>query len=267
MTSDGWLRDSADERLQGLFSDDSEEVRVTVRDLIAEAFADPEVEELLVDTLEASLRDGNDDTSASAWMAVILGETRCVQAIGALVEAISGEDEMLAAAASRALRRIGQPAFAVLLDMLEGDDLGSGLYVAVAECLEGLRLHDLGDERERAIALLTQRVLTPAEGREGLVRIEAAALALARLGEQDARTAIELAAERLGRTSSSFLHEALEILDAQPQGIPCASADPWDDEFRWALGPDLPGGELARPGDEASTSRRRGRRRPDDPRV
>lgn len=240
----GWLRETVDERLLGLFSEQPELIQKTVGNLVHECLVDPEIEEMISDTLAASIESGNDETTGTVWLAVILGEVRSQDAVGSLVQALTVDDEMLQAAAARSLRRIGARAFEMLLDVIADDEVDPDMFVVSASCLRGLTLYNLPELQDRAESLLRQYLVHVDGSRDGLRRAEAAALALARLGVADARELVEHALKTAGGNANGFLEDALEMMDEHPDGIPVSDRE-WDDEFRWALGPVIPGGELA----------------------
>ncbi|MCI0651104.1 MAG: HEAT repeat domain-containing protein [Planctomycetes bacterium] len=245
MEDNGWLREHADERLQGLFSEDGALVHRTVSDVIDEARLDPNLEEIVVDTFSESIAEGNDDTQASVWLAIILGELQSADAIEPLLDALRSDDESLLAGAVRALRRIGRPAFEALLGMIEEAEIDCDLYIAVLAALEGVAMYDEAEIRDRLETHLRWRVANPQKGRDGIRAVEAAALALARLGVSDARANIQRTLINACGGRNAFLTEALDIMDEHPRGLPCASSSTWDAEFRWNLTNELPGGDIA----------------------
>lgn len=239
-----WLKDEVDERLEGLFSDEPDDVRGTIRELVDQAQTDPEIEELLADTLQSALDQGNDDTMGSAWIGLILGEIGSEEGIAPLLGSISSDDEVLAANAIRALQRIGRPALEAILDRMEEDEeIDAAAFAAGAEVLEGVRLHDLPDLSQRIEDVFLEhlqhirQILTPDITLSGhaLRRLETASLTLARLGVAAAHDDIKHFAEEHCDGMNSFLQEALEILEEQPAGIPPRDSS-WETEFRYALG-------------------------------
>ncbi len=260
-----WLREQVDERLEGLFSEISELVIKTFNDLLTCAETDEEIEELLLEALETGIEHGNDETMGLIWICVLLGEMRCIGAIGPLQQALLVPDEDLVGGAIRALRRIGEPALEAVLEQVEDESVSAECYAACVSTLEGVRLHDLPDLLDGIEHMLIRHVLSVSERLKnqdpdpmdperilGIRHLESAALTLARLGSlgrlgsQRTREPIE-AALKLLDGSNSFLLEALDIMEEQPEGIPCTSGGEWTEEYRWALGGDLPGGDLQEP--------------------
>ncbi|MEM7263637.1 MAG: hypothetical protein AAF488_16740 [Planctomycetota bacterium] len=242
MTPSESLIDDVDERLYGLFDDDPVHQRSAVFELIERAPREPDLEEALVEALEMSFEHWNDTTQATFWVIVILGEIGLDRVIPLIAQGLSVDDEVLVAASTRALRRIGEDAFTHLLEELRRDNFEHDGFVAALHVLEGVRAHDAPGTREVIEAQLTQFVAEPSEGRSGELRAEAAALSLARLGHTDARSAIERLHNEVYRRRNAFLQEALDLIDEYPEGVPTEAELSWDDEFRWALGD--PGGDV-----------------------
>lgn len=245
MENDPWLRDDADPQLEGLFAEDPQVVGGAIRDLLDCASEDPEVEELLVETLQRSLDEENDDTLATSWLILMLGELRSGEALGPLILALSSDDETLVSGAVRALHKLGRPAFEAVLERLEEDpDIDAASYVAGTQVLEGVALHDAPDLRERVedtlrghlIATRTTVGASPAPplSSETLQKTEAAALALAHLGHAAAGPEIEALLTEVC-PGNAFVEEAKEILAERPEGTP-QSLPSWQTELRWAFG-------------------------------
>ena len=253
-----WLREDVDERLEGLFGDDPELLRKTIQDILERSDVEPEIEELLLDTLEQGLEESNDETMGLTWICVLLGELGSHDAVGPLLQALVSNDEDFVGGATRALRRIGERAFEAALELIDDEDVSADCYVACVEVLEGVSLHEIPELRHRIEDTLLNhvRVITHRHSHEGdpdggggsgVRHLEAASLALARLGAQRARADVETALETVCDGSNAFLLEAVEIFEEQPEGIPCKSDSSWDTEYRWALGSDLPAGEIELP--------------------
>lgn len=250
MKPNRWLRDDADERLQGLFSEDPHEVHEAIRDLIELATSDSEIEELVVDTLQSSLDEENDDTQASLWLALILGEVGVESGLPVLLAALSSADESLAETAVTALRQLGRMAFeAGLARIEEDDDVAPAHFAALCEVLEGVQLHDdLPDIRARIeeclIEHLRRTIVVDDEPLVGnrLRTVETACLTLAHLGVGRARGEVDRISALTGGTNS-FVLEAIEIMDEQPRGIPLRGGANWEQEFDrvtegdWESGP------------------------------
>ena len=244
MNADDDWNEEADERLQDLFEEDLDNQRAAVFEILDRTREEPDLEDALIEALDASISEGGDATMGTCWIAVILGELGSTRAVPLLKELLLCDDEVLVAAAVRSLRKIGDPAFQHVLESLEENEIEGDGFAAALQVLEGIGLHDLPLTRHNIEERLMSYVQAPRKGREGEQRAEAAALSLARLGVKRAKEAIEHAHTFTYRRSNSFLQEALDILTEHPAGLPCVAAKEWYDEFRWAFAAD-PGGELA----------------------
>ena len=234
-----------DERITGLFGNDP---FTSVAELTDAARSDVELESQLVDLLQASLDNPIDVSLGTAAVTLVLGEIGSREAIGPLIGALASEDEMVVAAAIRALRRVGEPALEAILELLDSPDLDEDVAQFVVESLEGVSMHDLPELRGQIESRLLRELLEPGVRPR---RRESAALALSRLGAERARPVIErvLAAEFDG--GNAYLIEALEIIEEHPDGLPSPARGPWQEDLRWADATTLPGGELDEPeGDE-----------------
>ncbi|MFN0060860.1 MAG: HEAT repeat domain-containing protein [Planctomycetota bacterium] len=249
LNDDEDIRGELDERLLELFDEDLDSQRAAVFELLDRIRAEDDLEDALIDALDASISEGGDITMGTCWIAVILGEFGSIRAVPLLKELLFSEDEVLVAAAVRSLRKIGDPAFQHVLDALENDELEGDAFAAALQVLEGIAIHDLPLTRHHIEERLLRFVQAPRREREGERRAEAAALSLARLGVRRAIEAIEHAHTVIYRRSNSFLQEALELLNEHPNGVPCVAEKEWFEEFRWAFATD-PGGELTVADDE-----------------
>ncbi|MGE3166947.1 MAG: hypothetical protein AB7O52_18740 [Planctomycetota bacterium] len=236
MKAHRWLRDEADERLEGLFSDDPDEVHVSIRDLLESAEDDPEIEDLLAETLRSSLDKEHDDTQASVWIVLILGQIGTELSLPVLLAALSSSDEALAATAVRSLQLLGREALEAALERLEEDeDVEPSHFAAVCEVLEGVQLHDLPDVRARIEDCLIEHLRKSAATEAALLgnrlrTTETAALTLAHLGVAGARADVERVVAKTGGTNA-FLLDAVEIMNEQPGGIPFRGGTTWENEF------------------------------------
>jgi len=115
------LRDHVDDPdLRGLFEDDSSDVQIAVRELLGQARADDSMADRLIEALETSVEECVDDTDASAWIAVVLGEIGSVEAILVLLRClVDDDDEILQDAAYVAILRIGPHALRALMEWLD----------------------------------------------------------------------------------------------------------------------------------------------------
>ena len=233
-----------DERIQALFGNDP---FTAVAELTEAAGDDEELETQLVDLLQASLDNPIDASLGTAAVTLVLGEIQSREAIGPLIGALAADDEMVVAAAVRALRRVGEPALEALLDLLDSSDLDDDVAQAIVESLEGVSMHDLPEAQGQIESRLLRELLEPGIRPR---RRESAALALARLGVHRSREVIEHLFENEFGSANSYLQEALEILEEHPDGLPSPAQSPWHEDLRWADGSQLPGGDLERPEEE-----------------
>ena len=217
-----WYSGDLDERIHGLFGIDP---FTAVAELTLAAERDVDLEAQLAELLQASLDNPIDASLGTAAVTLILGEIASREAIGPLIAALAADDEMVVTAAIRALRRIGEPALEPLLDMLDSPDLDEDVAQAVTESLEGVAMHDLPELRGQIESRLMRELLEPSVRPR---RREAAALALARLGVDRARAAIDPLLETEFPSGNTYLVEALEILDDHPEGLPCPANSPWE---------------------------------------
>ncbi len=243
-----WYDGDLDERVQGLFGNDP---FTAVAELTAMVGGDPAFESQLVDLLQTSLELQADPTLGTAALTLVIGEIRCQEATGPLFTALTSTDEMVVAAAVRALRRIGEIALEPLLELLDSPDLDDDVAQVVVESLEGVSMHDLPELRGEIESRLMRELLEPAIRPR---RREAAALALARLGVARSRDVIENLLEIEFPAGNAYLLEAVEILDDHPEGLPSPAEIPWHEDLRWADASVLPGGELENPDEDEDIS-------------
>ncbi len=149
-----FLRDEVgDPTIRTLFEEESGEFESAVRELVERASSDDRVADLLIETLESSVDEFIDDTDASSWIAIILGEARVHAAIDVLLRTFAiDDDETLQDAASVALLRIGPTALESLMEWLDeepGRHLRREGYRLLGE--SGLVEHEFAnDEREES---------------------------------------------------------------------------------------------------------------------
>jgi HEAT repeat protein len=236
-----WYEGEIDPRVAELFGADPSRA---VGEIAAAAEGDDELGAHLVEILEASLDTGADDTLGTAAVAIVLGEIRSREAVGALLRALGSPDEMVAAAAVRGLQRIGEAAFEPLAELLEGEDLDDDVAELAVAALEGVRGQDHPDLRAQVEARLIGELVAPRLGRR---RRERAALALARLGVPRARGLVEQLLRTEFAAGNAYLEEALELIAEHPEGLPSPAEVSWQEELFWADAGVLPGGDLDRP--------------------
>jgi HEAT repeat protein len=235
MQEPAWLRELIDdEDLAGLFSDDQEEVKSTVRHLVDRAAADLDLEERIVDLLDTSLEHRNDDTSASIWAAVILGEIGSTRAIPILQRGLALEDdELLQDAIAVALLRIGPPALDALMQSAD-DDAGLpyrravyGVLGMVGALEDGGLTRRVADFFESRIA--PERRLEPSER-----AIEELAQAASRTGERRLLGPLREMLEADFGGQNGPLQDAIEWLDENPGGVAFVGAvAPWEERYGW----------------------------------
>lgn len=229
-----WLRDMVDDDLQILFVEDGAKQKRAVRHFIRASQDDPDVEQRLIELLETAVEEGNDDSSASLLVAIVLGEARSERAIPALVRSLASDaDETLQDAAGVALLRIGGLAVRKLMEAMEESEDTALLRPAYnllgqVGVLEDHQVNEsvrdfLRDRVER------ERGRPPAESvLEELFR------ASALLGD---RRQLPLLLEVL-RTDYHGRHAGLqdvrEMLEENSEGLPfVANPPPWVSRYGW----------------------------------
>ncbi|HLU47893.1 MAG TPA: hypothetical protein VK116_07405, partial [Planctomycetota bacterium] len=80
-----------DEEIASLFTEDPAALERAVRHLIDRARDDSRMEAALIDTLEIAVDEECDETLASSWIAVILGEAGSARAIEPLSRCLARE--------------------------------------------------------------------------------------------------------------------------------------------------------------------------------
>src|SRR5262245_2170637 len=246
-----WLREMVDDDFLGLFSDLTEEVSRTTLLLAERAAGDPSVSERLIEALRTSILEHNDDTQASVWMALLLGEINEPAGTEVLIQGLGGDDETLQEAAGDALLKMGPPAIDALMDELE-DDPGTQLAEAGYRLLGNVgSLSDQG-LLERARNFLADQVerevAKPAEER----RLESLFQASALLGDRRMLEVMDrVQRENFGGHNAS-IRDSREMLSENTTGTPLVHDKlPWVEAHRWLFEED------------PESSRVKGRKRPD----
>ncbi len=228
-----WLRDMVGEELADLFSEDEDLMRAAVRRLVRDAQSDDEIETALVDLIETSLEFGNDDTSATVWAALILGEVRSERALDVLLRSLAQDDEELQEAARIAILRIGAPAIRALMERLEEEDY-PGLPIPGYEVLGSVGA--IGD-RELTLAVrdfLEGRLERERRGPSAPGALEALCLAVARLGDRRQIETIRRMIAEDFRGRNPALTDALEMLEENVSGEAfCPTSPPWEERYGW----------------------------------
>jgi len=231
---DVWLRDELHHPIvRALFTDDSDELRPAVRDALIAAAADDRIEAILIDTLDSAVEDGSDDTEASIWITVILGELRSRQAINTLLREFASDDESFQDVAGVALLRIGAPAVQALMDWLDeepGRELRDRSYRLIGDS----GLIDEPGFLEHVREFIRERIASERARSPGDSCLEEAVEACVRLGDRDHLDALrELRAAGSGPVT---IDEAIEALEANEAGLAFVPTIlPWEERYDWLL--------------------------------
>lgn len=243
-----WLREMVDQEMADLFSEDEEVMRTAVRRLVRDAQQDERLEAQLIDLVETSLELENDDSSATAWAALILGEIRSEQAVDVLVRTLAHEDEELQEAARIAILRIGGPAVRALMERLE-EEVYPGLPVPGYELLGSVGMIQDRDLTLAVRDFLEARVERERRNPSARGALEAVCLAVARIG--DIRQV-----EKIRRIISEDFHgrnpaltDALEMLEENVAGEAfCPTSPPWEERYGWLFEDQRERARVQRPG-------------------
>jgi hypothetical protein len=229
-----WLRETADEDLADLFSDDEDLLRAAVRRIVDEASEDTELEGRLIDLLETSVELSNDDTSASVWTALILGEIRSFDAVGVLLRILaSDEDEELQDAARTALLRIGAPAVHALMRRID-DEEDSRLNAPGYRLLGAVGV--LADEPLRLGVrdFLETRLERERRAPATADALDSLCLALARLGDRDRLSDLRRILEEDFSGRNPAIEDAIALLEENPDGTAIVPTyTPWEERYGW----------------------------------
>jgi hypothetical protein len=247
-----WLREMVDDDFLGLFSELSEEIARTTRQLALRAADDPSVPERLIEALRTSILEHNDDTQASVWMALLLGEIREPLGMEVLILGLGGDDETIQEAAGDAMLKMGPPAIDALIDEL-WDDPSPQLAEAGYRLLGSVgSLHDEG-LLERARNFLADQVDREAAKPQDERRLESLFQASALLGDRRMLEVMDrILRERFGGINAGIF-DSREMLRENATGSPVVhDALPWVEAHRWLFEED------------PEASRVKGRKRPDE---
>ena len=244
-----WLREMADDDFLDLFSEDESTIEAAVRRCIAQVLEDPGVEQRLVDLVDTGLDLGNDDTSASVWATVILGEAQSRYAVPLLLRCLaSEEDETLQDAAGVALLRIGTPALAALMDAIdEGDDLrlnAPGYHLLGSVCL-------IDDEmlHRRVREFLESRIELERRSPASNTSLERLCQAVAYNGDKSQEEAIRSILVERYNGHNATIEDALALLQDNQSGEPIIpSTAPWEQRYGWLFDDDRDDARVERPG-------------------
>ena len=229
-----WLREMVDDDLLVLFVDDDEEIARAVRHFMELAQEKTAVEEQLIDLVEISLEHLNDDSSASMWAIVILGEIGSVRAIPVLRHALLA-DEVLQDTAQIALLRIGSPAVEAIMDAIDEDEnprLNRAAYPLLG--MIGVLEDDLMSDR--VANFLQARVPVERRSDREDSALEELFQAIARIGDRrQLETMKEILSEDFSDNNPA-LQDAIELLEENIAGVAIgASTPPWEERYGWIL--------------------------------
>jgi hypothetical protein len=231
------LRELVDDELLELFSSNERMAQAAVRHLIRDADGDPTIEERCLDMLENSLEHSNDDTSATVWSVVILGELLSLRAIPYLLEGLRrSEDELLEDASRVAILRIGSPAVLAVMDALDEDEenaAGTDFLRTVYDLLGTVGCLQDPALRVRVIEFLQSRVLVECARAPGNRAIEALFSATARLGDRGQIAVMKRVLRQDYRGRNADIQDSIEILEENTTGLPIVASPPWMDRYGW----------------------------------
>jgi hypothetical protein len=243
-----WLRDMVEEDMLGLFSEDEETVRDTVRKLVKDGREDPGVEARLIDLVETSLDEKNDDSSASSMAVVILGELRSERALGVLRRTLAlDEDEDLQDAASVALLRLGAPAFLSLMEAVEEED-NPMLNRAAYGVLGGAGALD--DERLRASIMdfLEARVETERRKGPGESALDELFRTSSQLGDRRQIPVMKRVLREDFRGRHAGIQDSIEALEENREGVAfVTTVPPWLERYGWLFEDEREASRVNRP--------------------
>jgi len=238
-----------EDEILALFTEDEEKLRNAIRHLIECAREDLRIESSLIDALEVSLDRGCDDSEASVWIAVVLGEARSRNAAGILIRCLSNdEDEMLQDAAGVALLRIGEPAIVLLMEQI---DEGRGrLFNQTAYRLLG-ETGVLEDEplHRRVLDFLEERLPIESRAPAGESAVEELVAASARLGHRKLLKPFRQLLARRYSGQNPVIEDAIALLEENEEGVPFVpTIEPWKERYGWLLEDERDRARVARPG-------------------
>lgn len=249
MKESPWLREMVEEEeFHVLFSADEGTLQQGMRDLLPRLQQDTFLQESLVDLLETALDLRNDDTDATIWATVLLGESQAQGATSTLCRALAFvEDEQLQDAAAVSLVRLGVDALEQLMEVLresESVDFRRLAYTALG--WSGV-LEDTGFT-ERVGAFLAEQVEV-----ERYLPLEESAVeglfqAIAELGRVDQLETLKEVLE-LGLLGTNFaMTDAIARLEENADGTPfVGTRPPWEDRYGWLFEDDPDGRPTGEP--------------------
>ncbi len=234
------LRDQVDDdEILALFTDDADDIKMSVRRLVSRVREDVRLEANLIEALSTAVEEKCDDSQASIWIIVVLGEARSQNSIEVLLRALVYDDEILQDAATVALLRIGGAAIVRLLEWIDEDygfHFNRVAYRVLGETgiLEDAMLH------ERIVDVLEER--WPAElrapPRENA--IEELAGAFARLGHRRQLPALKDVLAKVYGGCQPCIEDAIAIIEENVDGVAFVpTIPPWEDRYGWIFEDEL----------------------------
>lgn len=236
-----WLRDQVDdEEILELFTDNPEQLKHAIRSLIVRSREDLTTESLLIDILETAVDEGTDDSEASAWIAIILGEACSRSALGLLIRCLGNDsDELLQDTAGVALLRVGSPAVILVMDTVE-EELGQQFNRAAYRFLGETGV--LEDEilNNRVLQFLDERLDREYRASPGESALEELATACGRLGHRKLMAPLKKLLARRYRGYNTALEDAISMLEENEAGVPFVpTIPPWEERYGWLFENDL----------------------------
>ncbi len=235
------LKDLLDEpELLCLFTEDRQQLKEAVRDLVNRALEDGDIQGRLVDALELAIDENLGEEEAVLWIIAILAESRSQGAIHTLLRSFAlEEEESLSQASGIALLRIGVPALEALMEWVDeepGLDLRRQTYSLLGDCGIIEEQEYLEEIREFLRARIARELTKPA----GEGALEEAATASARLGDHGFLDMLRrIFRENYGGMNPS-LQDAIELLEENPEAVPFVpTISPWEESYGWVFEDDL----------------------------
>lgn len=244
-----WLRDMVEGELLELFSDDESAARAAVRRLVREAREDDRLEAQLIELVETSLELHNDDTSATVWAVLVLGEIRSEGAVDVLLRSLAAEDEEeIQEAAGIALLRIGAPAVRALIERLE-DEGSPGLRLPGYELLGSVGVLEDAALTRAARDCLESRLEIERRRPSARGALESLSLAVAHLGDRRQIENLRRINAEDYRGRNPALTDALEMLEENTSGEAILlSSPPWEERYGWLFEDERERARVQRPG-------------------
>ena len=227
-----WLREMIDDEFAVLFSDDDEEIARGVRHFVEVARANDAVEARLIDLLDTSFEHSNDDSNASIWAAVILGEIGSVRAISVLRRGLLA-DEVTQDTVQVALLRIGFPAIESMMDSIDEEE--NPQLNRVAYPLLGM-VGVLEDDfmSERVANFLQARIAVERRATKEDSALEQLFQAIARAGDRRQLDTMKEIFHSQYAGNNPALQDAIELLEENVDGVAIgASTPPWEERYGW----------------------------------